>query len=129
MFLSKKWKEKLSTHMQLILSRKPMMRLFGVHSLTLLLGFSFAFIFQGITFGIIRLTPYSRVAYRIMAILMGITYHPDQFEPAEIKWFHYFSIVVGFIPSLFSIGAGIWFLDYAGICGQNPLCMIFGSII
>ena len=82
------------------------------------------FVAQGIVVGVLRLTPYSKIAYRCIAILSGIEYHPDQFEPVEIKWFHYFSIALGFLPSLLLIGGGIWFLVYAGVCGQNPLCMI-----
>lgn len=124
MIVPKKWKSKLPGHMQLLFEAKPLLRLVGIISATLLLGISFMLVAQGIIFGILRLSPYFWVAYRPIAVLAGIEYHPEQFKPIEIKWFHFLSILFGLIPSLVLIGAGIWtFLNF-GVCGQNLICLI-----
>lgn len=124
MFVPKSWMSKLPPHLQIIFEKKPSFRRIGLIMMILPLGFSFMFIAQGLMNGLMKLIPYSRSAYQTIAYVSGIKYQSDFYIPYHLKGIYFVLLPISLLPSILYIGAGIWILKFAGLCGQNPICLI-----
>lgn len=116
-------------YMSILFDSKAMLHLLGIVIgfallITLLLGFAFLFVFQGLVFATLHLSPYSRTAYRFASILANVRPDEGAFESLPLPWWRVPIVFIRLAIYLILTGSGIWLLLHIGFCDQNLICLV-----
>jgi hypothetical protein len=90
----------------------------------LVFGFGFYFIFQGLFFAALILSPHNKIAYVAIAKVAKFSYAENTFTPLPIPWWRYPVLFIRLGLRLFLVGFAVWFLLTKGFCNQNIICML-----